>query len=53
MSFPTWHLNQANIDRTNKVLKIIAYEFRYISNVVSVIAPLNESVLSYASIKSF
>jgi len=41
MSTPRWQTSQANIDRTNKVLKSIAYEFRDRSNVVSVIAPLN------------
>jgi len=42
MSFPEWHSNQTNIDRTNNVMRRIAYEFRYSSQVVSVIAPLNE-----------
>jgi len=42
MSFPEWHSNQTNIDRTNNIMRRIAYEFRYSSQVVSVIAPLNE-----------
>jgi len=42
MSFPQWHSNQTNIDRTNRIMRQIAYEFRYSSQVVSVIAPLNE-----------
>ncbi|KAH9980767.1 glycoside hydrolase family 5 protein [Russula compacta] len=39
---PKWQLNQRNVHRTNKVIKDIAHEFRYDSDVVSVIAPLNE-----------
>jgi len=42
MSFPQWHSNQTNIDRTNRIMRQIAYEFRYSAQVVSVISPLNE-----------
>ncbi|KAI9444576.1 glycoside hydrolase family 5 protein [Lactarius indigo] len=40
--FPQWQSSQTNIDRTNAVIRRIAYEFRNNYQVVSVIAPLNE-----------
>ncbi|KAI9511875.1 glycoside hydrolase family 5 protein [Russula earlei] len=40
---PKWQTDQTNIGRTNKVIKQLAYEFRSSSNVVSVIAPLNDT----------
>ncbi|KAH9980765.1 exo-beta-1,3-glucanase [Russula compacta] len=42
LPFPQWHSNQTNVNRTNTIMRHIAYEFRYDSNVVSIIAPLNE-----------
>ncbi|KAH8987334.1 exo-1-3-beta-glucanase [Lactarius hatsudake] len=62
MSFPQWQSSQTNIDRTNAVIKRIAYEFRNNYQVVSVIAPLNENILdatrqywydSYGNIRNF
>ncbi len=44
MPFPQWQSSQTNIDRTNAVIRRIAYEFRNNYQVVSVIAPLNEYV---------
>ena len=44
MSFPQWQSNQTNIDRTNAIIRTIAYQFQYNPQVVSVIAPLNEYV---------
>lgn len=42
VSFPQWQSNQTNIDRTNAVIRTIAYQFQHNSQVVSGIAPLNE-----------
>ena len=44
MSFPHWHSNQTNVDRTDAIIKTIANMFAGSSNVVPVIAPLNEYV---------
>ncbi|ETW87145.1 glycoside hydrolase family 5 protein [Heterobasidion irregulare TC 32-1] len=41
-SFPGWHSNQNNIDRTNNIIKQIAAEFAGQSGTVPIIAPLNE-----------
>jgi glucan 1,3-beta-glucosidase len=49
LSFPQWQSKQANIDRTNAIIKGLAFEFRYQSQVVSVISPLNECVQSDSS----
>ena len=42
LSFPGWHSNQTNVDRTNAIIKTIANMF--VDNVdnVPIIAPLNE-----------
>jgi aryl-phospho-beta-D-glucosidase BglC (GH1 family) len=42
LSFPQWQSKQANIDRTNAIIKYLAFLFRYQSQVISVISPLNE-----------
>ncbi|KAG9314106.1 glycoside hydrolase family 5 protein [Chiua virens] len=42
MSFPTWHSNQTNIDRTDKIIQTIASTFAGQPNTVPAIAPLNE-----------
>lgn len=42
MPFPTWHSNQTNIERTDNVIKQIASMFASQSDVVPIIAPLNE-----------
>ena len=44
LSFPGWHSNQTNIQRTNAIIQKIAGMFNSNTNVVSVIAPLNEYV---------
>jgi len=44
LSFPQWQSKQANVDRTNAIIRSLAYQFRYLSQVVSVISPLNECV---------
>jgi glucan 1,3-beta-glucosidase len=49
LSFPQWQSNQANVGRTNAIIKSLAYQFRYQSQVVSVISPLNECVQSDSS----
>ncbi|KAL0951612.1 hypothetical protein HGRIS_008292 [Hohenbuehelia grisea] len=41
-SFPQWHSNQTNIDRTNAIIKRIASMFRDQTSTVPIIAPLNE-----------
>jgi glucan 1,3-beta-glucosidase len=49
LSVPQWQTSQSNIDRTNAIIKSMALEFRNEKpQVVSVIAPLNECVLSDA-----
>ena len=45
-SFPRWHSNQTNVDRTNEIIWELAYQFQDQFEVVSVIAPLNECVLT-------
>jgi len=42
LSFPQWQTSSDNIGRTNNVIKRIVSEFQSNSQVVSVIAPLNE-----------
>jgi glucan 1,3-beta-glucosidase len=42
MDKPTWQTQQTNIDRTSAVIKKIASKFADNSNVVPIIAPLNE-----------
>ena len=44
--FPRWQSNQTNVDRTNEIIWELAYQFQDQSEVVSVIAPLNECVLT-------
>lgn len=51
LSFPQWQSKQSNIDRTNAIIRSLAYQFRYQSQVVSVISPLNECVQSDSSRK--
>ncbi|EJD00408.1 exo-beta-1,3-glucanase [Fomitiporia mediterranea MF3/22] len=42
LDFPTWQLEQQNIDRTNAVLKTISDIFAPQADVANIIAPLNE-----------
>jgi glucan 1,3-beta-glucosidase len=49
LSFPQWQSNQTNIDRTNAIIKNLAYQFRYQYQVVSVISPINECVQTDSS----
>ncbi|KAI0297553.1 exo-1-3-beta-glucanase [Multifurca ochricompacta] len=42
ISFPGWHSNQTNIDRTNNIFKQIANEFGPQYQTVAAIQPLNE-----------
>ncbi|KAI5120782.1 hypothetical protein M0805_002409 [Coniferiporia weirii] len=42
MSFPHWHSNSTNVERTDAIIMTIASMFATDTNVVSVIAPLNE-----------
>ncbi|KAH7930933.1 glycoside hydrolase family 5 protein [Leucogyrophana mollusca] len=42
LSFPGWHSNQTNIDRTDAIIKTIASMFADQPDVVPIIAPLNE-----------
>jgi hypothetical protein len=42
LSFPQWQTNQTNVNRMNSIVWQLAYEFQHQSQVVSVIAPLNE-----------
>lgn len=42
MSFPHWHSNATNVQRTDNVIKQIASLFATNTNVVPIIAPLNE-----------
>jgi len=46
LPFPQWQSKQANVDRTNAIIRSLAFEFRYQSQVVSVISPINECVPS-------
>jgi glucan 1,3-beta-glucosidase len=48
LSYPQWHSNQTNVDRTNRILAQIAAELSNVTNVVPIIAPLNESVFRSA-----
>ena len=49
LSFPQWQTNQTNVNRMNSIVWQLAYQFQHQSQVVSVIAPLNECVVSDAS----
>jgi glucan 1,3-beta-glucosidase len=42
MSYPTWHTQQSNIDRTNNVIKQLTDMFKDQSDVVTAIQALNE-----------
>ncbi|KAI0094429.1 exo-beta-1,3-glucanase [Irpex rosettiformis] len=42
VSFPGWHSNSTNVQRTDNIIKRIASMFSTNPNVVSIIAPLNE-----------
>ncbi|KAF7799222.1 hypothetical protein EIP86_010454 [Pleurotus ostreatoroseus] len=42
ISFPQWHSNSTNVQRTDNIIKQIASMFASNPNVVSIIAPLNE-----------
>jgi len=42
LSFPGWHSNATNVQRTDKIMMTIASMFANNPNVVSAIAPLNE-----------
>jgi len=42
ISFPQWHSNSTNVQRTDNIIKTIASMFATQSDVVSIIAPLNE-----------
>ncbi|OAX40065.1 glycoside hydrolase family 5 protein [Rhizopogon vinicolor AM-OR11-026] len=42
MSYPTWHSNQTNVDRTNAIIKTIISMVDSQSGTVPIIAPLNE-----------
>lgn len=42
MDYPMWHSNETNVERTDAILKTIANMFKDQSNVVPIIAPLNE-----------
>lgn len=42
MSYPEWQSTQSNIDRTNAIIKTLASMFADQTNVVPIIAPLNE-----------
>ena len=44
VSFPQWQNNQTNVKRMNAIVWQLAYQFQHQSQVVSVIAPLNECV---------
>ena len=45
VSFPGWHSNSTNVQRKDNIIKRIAAMFATNTNVVSVIAPLNEYVI--------
>ncbi|TFK56626.1 glycoside hydrolase family 5 protein [Heliocybe sulcata] len=42
MDYPTWHTNSNDVARTNNIIKRIADMFKDNTNVVPIIAPLNE-----------
>lgn len=42
MSYPTWHSNQTNVDRTNEIIKTIISMVDSEYETVPIIAPLNE-----------
>ena len=45
ISFPGWHSNSTNVARTDAIIKRIASMFAGQTNVVPIIAPLNEYVV--------
>ncbi|KAF7972591.1 hypothetical protein HWV62_17392 [Athelia sp. TMB] len=47
MKTPMWHSNTTNVQRTDAIIKTIASMFKDQSDVVPIIAALNEQVLSY------
>jgi hypothetical protein len=44
MPYPQWQSNATNVNRSNRILNLIASEFSDNPHVVSIIAPLNEFV---------
>ncbi|TFK77419.1 glycoside hydrolase family 5 protein [Pluteus cervinus] len=42
MSYPLWHTNNTNVQRSNNIIKTIANMYKDNPNVVPIIAPLNE-----------
>lgn len=42
MSYPTWHSNQTNVDRTNEIIKTLISMVDSEYETVPIIAPLNE-----------
>lgn len=42
MSYPTWHSNQTNVDRTDAIIKTIISMVDSETGTVPIIAPLNE-----------
>ena len=42
LSFPGWHSNATNVQRTDAIIKQLASMFAGQTNVVPIIAPLNE-----------
>lgn len=46
MNFPMWHSNDTNVARTDAIIQTIATMLKNQTNVVPVIAPLNEWVFS-------
>jgi hypothetical protein len=44
VGFPGWHSNPTNVQRTDTIIKTIASMFATQTNVVPIIAPLNEYV---------
>ena len=44
MSRPGWQSKQTNIDRTNRIFRLIANEFGPQYEIVTAIQPMNESV---------
>lgn len=42
LSFPGWHSNNTNVQRTDSIIKTIASMFKDQTGTVPIIAPLNE-----------
>jgi hypothetical protein len=53
VGFPGWHSNSTNVARTNAIIKRLASMFAGNTNVVPVIAPLNEYVDTTVCIADF